>query len=301
MIPINIINCKSGSVTTFFDGCPVRVEEFKKALIFHPSVKLDLVTSTLDNVTIGLLIKKKLLYVLETCQEISQADIKSNVKTYKNKTKSKISDGLYEFMLNFIGNDCLEKNLRLLEFRKWKIAFVDAEGKLYFDSKNDKIQGFDMPFLDVNNVKIGDGGSEETHFIVDIQLSVDGTLGFNTRKKFITADTYDFMELNGVQDCKITSNTLASNLIVQVLAGCDGSSPIDGLTVSNFKMVLASTGATIIPNITPQGNGYYKFSGAAVVAGAFTIQLYDVTNNLPVTDILNTQFFQSNTLAVVLT
>lgn len=303
MITTNILNCVTSAITTFFDGCAVKVEDLRKVILFHPSVKIDLTTDTLDNATLGLLIKKKLIYVFDECEEITQNDIKSNIKTYKNKMKAKISDGLYEFMLQFLGNDCLEKSMRKLEGRNWKICFVDAEGKFWFDNKGGKIQGFDLKLWDVSNTKIGDGASDNTNFSVDTQLSIEGSLGFNTRRAFVTAETFDFMELNGVQDCKLDFVTkVATNFVVSVVAGCDGSTPIEGLTATNFKLVKASDSSVVTPTVVSQGNGRYKISSATpLTAVAYTLQLFDVTNSLPVTDILNTQFFQSNLLAVVLT
>ena len=110
-IAINVVNCNTGSVAVFTDGCAVRPEEFVKAHFTHPSLKLDLTTTTLDDDSVSLLVKKGLLIPLEVALQIDQVDSKSNIETQKNKIKTKISDGLLEFTMKFKGNDCLEKSL----------------------------------------------------------------------------------------------------------------------------------------------------------------------------------------------
>lgn len=300
-IGLNVVNCNTGSLTVFTDGCAVRPEEFVKSHFVHPSLKLDLTTTTLDNASVSLLIKKGLLIPLEVALQIDQVDSKANIETQKNKIKTKISDGLLEFTMKFKGNDCLEKALRNLQSRNFGIAFTDAEGKTYFDSKNNLLQGFELSMIDVDTVKISDSSSNTTTFMVTVQFTRQGTAGFNERRVFIAEETFDFYKLNGVEAVKLSNvTTTAANYTVKVVAGCDGSTPKLGLATANFRLQDAS-GLTVVATVSEIGGGVYKLTGAGVVAGAKTLQLYDTVNNVPVADILNTQFMQSNVATVVLT
>ena len=302
MIATNVVNCNNGNITTFTDGCAVKPEEFVKAIIFHPSVKLDLTTTTLDDATIGLLTKKKLIYPFEVCLNIEPLDAKSNIEVQKNKNETKINDGLVKFNLKFKGNDCLEKAIRKMEGRNWGIGFVDALGRFWMDYSDNKLKGFEVQMLDVDGVKISDSSSATTSFMVGLQFSRIGTEGWNKRRVLIAPDVYDFYPRNGVEAVKLTNvTTTAANFTVKVVSGCDNSTPKEGLATANFRLVDTVTSLPVTATVSDLGGGLYKLSGAAVVAGTYTFQLYDSLNNLPVADILNTQFFQSNVQTVVLT
>lgn len=298
---IDILNCGSGQAGTWFDGCKITAKDFTKAFLLSPAASIDLLTGTFDNAAIALLIKKGQLVPLNDVLQVAEAGAKSNFQTLPNKKKLFISQGLYDFNLEFEANVCLVKSLHKLTKKRWGLILLDSEGKLLFDNKGGKLQGFEIQDFSVGNETVNDGGSKLAMVSVDIQLTQDGTKGYNERKSFmLSTDVLDFYAIDGVQDVTIKADTLSiAALKVSVLSGCDNSTPVLGLTTPNFRMLNASTGAVIAVTVAELGDGQYSITGAT--AGARTIQLFDSVNNVKIADILVTQFYQSNVLAAVLT
>lgn len=300
MTNIDVLNCGSGTAGTWFDGCKTTAKDFTKAFLKSPSAEIDLKSGIFDNAAIALLIKKGHLVPLNDALMISEAGAKNNYQTLANKKKLFISQGLYEFMIEFEANPCAVKALHKLTKKKWELLLLDSEGKFFFDNKAGKLNGFEIQEFSLDNESVNDGGSKIAMFTASIQLTPDGTKGYNERRSFILSDdTLDFYSINGVQDVKIKADTLTiAALKVTVLGGCDNSTPILGLTTPNFRALNATTGALTPVTVTEIGNGQYTITGAT--SGPRTIQLYDIVNNSIVADILSEQFYQSNMLAVVL-
>jgi hypothetical protein len=296
----DVLNCGSGAAGTWFDGCKVTPKDFTKIFLKSPAANIDLLTGTFDNEAIALLIKKGQLVSLNDILQIAEAGAKSNLQTLPNKTELFISGGLYKFTADFEANVCLVKAMHTLSKKKWELLLLDSEGKFFFDNKAGKLNGFEIQSFVVDNESTNDGGSKIAMFQASFQLTKDGTKGYNERRSFILSDdNVDFYSINGIQDVKIIADTLSiAALKVSVFSGCDGSSPVLGLTTANFRMLNTSTGATIAITIAELGNGQYAITGATT--GARTIQLFDTALNVPVADILVTQFYQSNLLPVVL-
>lgn len=300
-IIIDILNCGSGQAGTWFDGCKITPKDFTKAFLLSPSASIDLVAGTFDSAAIALLIKKGQLVPLNDALQISDSAAKSNFQTLPNKKKLFISQGLYDFSIEFEANTCLVKSFHKLAKKKWGLILLDSEGKLFFDNKGGKLKGFEIQDFSVGNETVNDGGSKLAMVSVDIQLTQDGTQGYNVRKSFmLSTDVLDFYSINGAQDVVINTNSLsAATLKVTVTSGCDNSSTILGLTTPNFRVLNASTGAVIAVTVAEIGDGQYTITGAT--AGPRTIQLFDIPNNSKVADILAAQFYQSNILAAVIT
>ena len=302
MIQTDVLNCGSGSVGTWYDGCKVVPKDFTKAFLMAPSASIDLTSGTLDETVIAGLIKKGLLVPLNDTLQIAEAGAKSNIQTLPNKREIYISSGLYKFTIDFEANVCLVKSMHRLAKKKWQLLLLDSEGKLFFDNKAGQLNGFEIQSLIVDNEAVNDGGSKFAMFTVSIQLTPDGTKGYNERRSFILSDDFDFSIVNGIQDVKLASLTLtAANFTLSVLAGCDGSTPILGLATANFKVIKATDGSTVAATVTDQGNGVYKLANVALIAGSYVVQLYDSVLGYPVADILEEAFYQSNALPVVLT
>jgi len=303
MITTGVLNCTTSISGTYFDGCEVTKKNFTKPFLISPNAVIDLTSGTFDKAAIALLIKKGQLIPLNNMLAAKDAAAKTNVETLPNKVKLFVSDGLYDFSFEFIANVCLIKSLRNLTKRKWGLCLLDSEGKFFFDKRGGAINGFEIAFLAVENETINDGGSKTAKFMLECQLSPDGTKGFNERADFVLADdTNGLLSTNGIEDTVIAPVTsTAANFVVSVVAGCDKSTPKIGLTTANFRVLKASDGSIAVATVAEVGNGQYKLSGAGIVAGAVTVQLYDTVNNLAVADILTTRFFQSNILPVVLT
>lgn len=297
---IDILNCGSGQAGTWFDGCKTTPKDFTKAFLLSPSAEIDLATDDFDGAAISLLIKKGQLVPFNDTLQISDAGAKNNYQTLPNKKKLFISQGLYEFNIEFEASSCAVKAYHKLTKKKWQLLLLDSEGKLFFDNKAGKLKGFEVQEFSIDNETVNDGGSKIAMFTASLQLTPDGTKGYNERRSFVLSDdVLDFYTVNGVQDVILSADTLSiANLLVTVVGGCDNSTPILGLATANFRM-LDNTGTPIVITVTEEGNGQYKIEDATV--GARTIQLYDSVNNSPVADILITQFYQSNIEAVVLT
>lgn len=295
MIKYDTLLCGTGTAGTYFDGCKVTPKDFTKLFLLAPLVSIDLTAGLFDQEARALLIKKGQLVPIEDILQITEAGAKNNFQTMPNKKKLFISGGLYEFMAELEANVCLVKALHKLKKKNWTLLLLDSEGKLFFDNVAGKMRGFETQYLDVDNESINDGGSKLSMVTLSVQLTQDGTAGYNERRSYLVSE--EFYGVNGIQDVKLTAKTLtAANVTISVVAGCDGSTPILGLSTANFKVTKASDGTDVASVVTDNGDGTYGFS--ALVAGDYTIQIFDKVLNLPVADILLTQFFQSNTLAV---
>lgn len=298
MITIDTLLCGAGTAGTYFDGCKVTPKDYTKLFLLSPSVSIDLTSGLFDRAARALLIKQGKLVAIEDILQVNEAGAKNNFQTMPNKRKLFVSGGLYEFMAELEANVCLVKSLHKLIKRNWSLLLLDSEGKLFFDNVGGKLQGFELAYADIDNETINDGGSKLSMVTLAMQLTQDGTAGYNQRRSYLVSD--QFYGTNGIQDVKLKSVSLnAANVVISVVAGCDGSTPISGLTAANFKVIKASDGTTVTATVVDNGDGTYKFS--TLTAGDYTIQIYDSVANLPVADILLTQFFQSNTLAISVT
>lgn len=295
MITIDTVLCGSGTAGTYFDGCKVTPKDFTKLFLLSPLVSIDLEAGNFDQETRAELIKKGQLVPIDDIMQITDVAAKNNFQTFANKKKIKVSEGLYEWMAELEANVCLVKSLRKLIKKNWSLLLLDSEGKLFFDNVAGKLRGFETQYLDVDNESTNDGGAKLSMITLSVQLTPNGTQGFNERRSFMVSD--EFYGVNGIQDVKLSAKTLTTtNLVISVLAGCDGSTPITGLATANFKVVKANDGTTVTATVVDNGDGTYKFS--TLTAGDYVVQIYDSVSNTPVADILATQFFQSNTLVL---
>jgi len=300
MIQTDGLNCGSGLIGTWFDGCKITAKEYVKAFLLSPAASIDLTSDTFDAEARALLIKKGQLVALNDVLQVTEAGAKSNVQALPNKREIFISAGLYKFTAEFEANVCLVKALHKLAKKKWQLLLLDSEGKFFFDNKNGKLNGFEVQSMVVDNETVNDGGSKVSMVMCSFQLTQDGTRGFNERRSFILSD--EFYDINGVQDTLISvpsGTLLAASFTVTVLGGCDKSTPILGLTTPNFRLLDASTGSPEEITAAEVGNGVYTITGATV--GDVVIQLYDSVLNVPVADIESVQFYSSNALAASLT
>ncbi|MBC7652325.1 MAG: hypothetical protein H7101_11305 [Deinococcales bacterium] len=299
MIQSNVLNCGSGLAGTWFDGCNPTPKDFTKVFLKSPSAKINLTSDVFDADAIALLIKKGQLVPLNDTLQIMDVAAKNNFQTLANKKKIYISQGLYDFTIGFEANPCLVKALHLLTKKKWELILLDSEGKLFFDNKGGFLNGFEINDFSVENETVNDGGSKFAMVDCSIQLSQNGTKGYNERKSYmVSTDTLDFYSVNGVQNVKISATVLtATGFKVKVVGGCDGTTPILGLALTNFRQLNATTGAVVaLTAVVDNNDGTYTLTGAT--AGDKTFQLYDLVVNSAIADIEKTQFFQSNVLAV---
>ncbi len=302
-VKTDLENCDSNPRGTWFDGCKVAMRDIVKMFLLSPRANLD-ATDVLSKTTIAGLIKRGLLIPINDILSVSEAGAKTNYQTLPNKRKLFVSNGLYEFNPDVEANICYVKALHSLSKKNWELLVVDSEGRLFFDNKAGKLRGYDLNVFIPGNETVNDGGSKIAMVTIDIQLSQDGTKGYNTRRSFKvdSADDTYFTEIKGKQDVVISNSGTSLDITqfrLNVLAGCDGTSPIEGLTTENILVKDAATGAPIAVTWVDNNDGTYTPTG--LTAGDRVIQLFDSVLNLPVADIENSQFYQSNALAVSLT
>jgi hypothetical protein len=301
-ILIDKLNCGTGSVGTWFDGCKTTPKDYTKAFLLAPSAVIDLATDTFDEAARAVLIKAGQLIALNDVLQVTEAGAKNNIQTLPNKKKLYISQGLLEFMMEFEASPCVVKALHKLTRKKWQLLLLDSEGKLIFDNKNGQLNGFEINLLDVDNESVNDGGSKIAMVTLTAQLTQNGTKGYNERRSFIQDDA--LYDINGVQDVtlsKTEGTTLdIASFKLNIVGGCDGSIPILAFNNAHIKVFDAVTG-NIVSGITWgfDENGNYTPTG--LTAGDRLIKLYDSINSTPVVDIESVQFYQSNILAVTLT
>lgn len=300
MIQTDVLNCGQGSVGTWFDGCKTTPKDYTKAFLLAPSAVISLATDTFTEADRAELIKAGKLIALNDVLQITEGGAKNNFQTLPNKKKIFISQGLLEFMLEFEANPCLVKALHKLTRKKWQLILLDSEGKLMFDNKNGQLNGFEVNEFSIDNESVNDGGSKIAMVTASLQLTQNGTKGYNERRSFIQDDA--FYDINGVQDVtlsKVATTTLdVASFHLNIVGGCDGSTPILGLA-TQIQVYDAATGVN--QEITWTDNGDGTYTPAGLTLGDKLIKLYDEVNHTPVVDIELTQFYQSNVLAVTLT
>ena len=292
------LNCGTGSVGTWFDGCKVVPKDITKIFLKSPSLKINLETDDFDDEARVLMIKRGQLVPLNDILQVADVPAANNFQTLANKRQIYISQGLVMFTVSFEANTCLVKALHNLSKKNWELLLLDSEGKLFFDNAAGFMNGFEVGSLSVNNETMNDGGSKFAMVDVTIQLTQNGTAGWNVRKSFLVDDA--FYGINGVQDVRMEAlDLVAAAFKVSIMSGCDGTTPVLGLTTPNFRLTDAATGASIAVTVVEDGDGEYTISGGT--AGARTIQLFDLVNNVAVADILLQQFYKSNVVPVLLT
>lgn len=292
-IIIDTLNCGSGTVGTWFNGCDVSLKDIVKVFLKKKSLKIQLNDGNFDVEARAEYIKSGQLIPLNDMLQFSEAGAKNNVQTFANKIKKTVSQGLYEFTLEFEENKCLLNNFhKLAKQSGWEILLLDSEDKLFFDNKGNLLNGFSVSDISVNNVTFNDGGSKISMISLDIQLDQNGTAGFNTRRSFLVDDT--LIDVNGIQDLTILKvSQAAAALKVNLVSGCDNSSRVSGLA-TKFRVRKASDNS-VVTSVVTENNGEYTIPIASA-NGDYLIELYDSTDNSHVVDILNEAFYQSNVL-----
>jgi hypothetical protein len=299
MIQTDVLNCGQGSVGTWFDGCKTTPKDYTKAFLLAPSAVIDLATDTFTEADRADLIKAGKLVPLNDVLQITEGGAKNNKQTLPNKRELFISQGLLKFMLEFEATPCLVKALHKLTRKNWQLLLLDSDGKLSFDNKNGQLNGFEIALMDVDNESVNDGGSKIAMVALNVQLTQNGTKGYNERRSFIQDDA--FYDINGVQDvviAKTANSTLdIASFKVSIVGGCDGSSPVVGLA----SQIQVYNTAGVNQEVTWTDNGDGTYTPVSITLGDRIIKLYDTSNNTPVVDIANAQFYQSNVLSVTLT
>ena len=294
----DILNCGTGTAGTWYDGCKVTPKDFTKPFLLSPSANIDLSTDTLDDAKIATLIKAGQFIPLNDCLQVTEAGAKTNIQTLPNKSELFVSNGLYKFMAEFEANVCFVKSLHKLQKKRWQLLLLDSEGKLFFDNKGGKLNGFEVQSFVVDNESTNDGGSKVAMIQVSFQLTKDGSKGYNERRSFVLSDVIDWYNVNGVQDVKIAKGASLDVALfrLSIVGGCDGSTPILGLDTQ--IQVYNTAGVNQEISWVDNGDGTYTPTGLTGIA--VLIKLYDEINHTAVVDIESVQFYQSNTLAVTL-
>ncbi|WDF45253.1 hypothetical protein PQ459_10115 [Chryseobacterium sp. KACC 21268] len=293
MIQIDTLNCGKSTIGTWFNGCDVSLKDVVKTFLKKKGLKISLTDGVFDAEARAEFIKSGQLIALNDMLEFTDAAAKNNVQTFANKIKKTISQGLFEFTLSFEENKCLLANWHKLAKQKgWEILLLDSEDKLFFDNKDEMLNGFSVSDISVNNPTFNDGGSKISMFTVDIQLDQNGTAGFNTRRSFLVDDS--LIDVNGIQDVTILKVSQAAAAVkVQLVSGCDNSSQVSGLA-QKFRVRKASDNS-VVASVVTEINGEYNIPIAAA-NGDYLVDLYDSADETNVVDILDEAFYQSNVL-----
>ncbi len=298
-IIIDTLNCGSGTIGTWIDGCNVSIKDIKKPFFIKKNVKISLKDDVFDEEKRAELIKSGQLVPLNDLLNTTEAGAKNNVQTFANKIKKTVSQGLYEFGFELEENECLLKELHKIAAQKgWALLLLDSEDKLFFDSKNDNLNGFSISDISVNNVTFNDGGSKISMITVDVQLDQDGTAGFNKRRSFLVDET--LIDLKGIQSVtlKTTDAPAATSVKINVTGSCDNSTVVLGIATTNVRVRKASDNTVVAGTKTYNATtGEYNIAGLTA-ATDYLIDLFDTTGGTPVVDTLNEAFYKSNVLEV---
>ncbi|WP_027381870.1 hypothetical protein [Epilithonimonas caeni] len=292
-IVIDTLNCGEGTIGTYFNGCNISLKDVVKVFLKKKSLKISLADGNFDLEARAEYIKSGELIPLNDLLNFTDNPQKNNVQTFTNKIKKTVSQGLYDFSLDFEESTCLSNAFhKIAKQNGWELLILDSEDKLFFDNKGGFLNGFSISDISVNNTTFNDGAAKISMLTLDIQLDQNGTAGFNKRRSFIVDDT--LVDVNGIQDVTILKLSQASAAIkVQLVSGCDNSSTVSGLA-SKFRVRKASDNS-VVASVATEVNGEYNIPIASA-NGDYLIDLYDSADSSTVVDILDEAFYKSNVL-----
>lgn len=282
-------DCASSVLGTGTGGCRTIKKYIVRDFLLQKDYKLDKANDTLDSAKVKELIKKGILVPLPRTVGFT-ANNKEATYEEIQKMDNFVSGQVYGWKRNFKADKCLGKALNSLSTKQWDLLQVDEDGNLnVVDTPDGYIKGFDLNLVNYEGMTDNDG-SVSAKLTLYLQLSKVGSIDYDSNWNTIDSSAVSWLNLNGVEEIQL----IKSGAKIQAVFGCDESTPVDGLTSTNFR-VLDSTGTVVSgATFTGEGEGVYSVSG--LTAGSdYTIYFYDATDNTSVIAVAN-YFYKSNRL-----
>lgn len=284
-------NCGQSVLGTGTSGCRTIKAYIEKELLLQKGYKFDKANDTLDLTEVKKLIKKEILVVLPKSIGFT-ANNKEATYEEIQKMDLPISGIAYGWKKNYKADKCLAAGLKSLSKKEWDLLQVDDNGELNVAETSDGfIKGFDLNLVNFEGMTDNDG-AVSAKLTLYFQLSKEGSEEYSSSWNTIGKESVNWKSLNGVDQVSILKT--ADNKI-QVNFACDQSTPVEGLTAANFR-VLDSDGV-VVPGATFTDNGEGKYTPTGLTPGEdYVIYLFDSVDATYVISAGN-YFYKSNRLA----
>lgn len=298
---VGVLNCTTSRRGTGIAGCLAMLNNIKNFILVEKGWKVDIATTELDQATIDGFIQSGAWIILPEHQALEDASEETVYETTDSGYMIYVRDGLKQFLGQYAKGVCFHKALHSISLGNYDLLMVDldneGEGRLWGEETPDGFfKGFDLNLANAESFSFPTGTtSSKTPF--RLQLSAKGTRSMNTRINFVKSEDMDLASLDGVRDVSIIPVSMAGDLVVRIVGACDKTTPITGLSATDFRVVDATTGAVVSPApVTEAGNEYTL----TLPPGTYDVQLYDsVTNSHIIAD--GGVFYSSNVLNVLVT
>lgn len=283
------IDCASSVTGTGQNGCRKVKGYVARRFLIEKGIKFDKLTDTFDDATINALIQQFKLMPLPT--DLG-AEAQNQEPTYETIQKQDIfvSGMVYGWNVQYAADACLGKALKTLSNKKWDLLEVDEDGNLIAVETSDGfIKGFDANIVRYAGM-VNNDGSVGSKMTLRIQLSKIGSIEYDSSWQLIPSGEVDWLNLQGVDEILFTKTGDGK---LQATFACDETTPIDGLTTSNIRVVDA-TGATVAATIAADSEGKYTVTGLTP-GSDYVIYTYHTASSSN-TVIVGNYFYKSNRL-----
>lgn len=303
MIQISNITCESAVKSTGSKGCSNLMEACRRFILVKKGWKAEIATTTLDQATIDEYIQTGQWVILPAHFNFTPT-IDDDVLETSNYTGEDtfVRNNPMKSIVEFTDKTyCFNQALWSLGSAKWDVLMIDFDlsgnARLFADIKDGFIKGVDGGLIQGINMTANDG-SVKTKVRLRLQLSLAGTIAYNTTVRPVSTDI-NINEIDGVNDVVIKAiTTTALGFTVEVLDACNQTSLIAGLDDLQYWRVLDNLGAVVTPTGVTYVNGQYIFTG--IPAGDYTVELYDTVNDRETIVVIG-EYYDSDTLTVTLT
>lgn len=298
---LGVLNCASTRRGTGVAGCLAMLNNIKNFVLTEKGWKVD-VTTDLNQEAIDGFIQSGAWIILPEHQSIESASEETVYETTDSGYMIYVRDGLAQFLAQYAKGVCFHKALHSNSLGNYDLLMIDmdneGEGRLWGEETPDGFfKGFDLNLANAENFSLPTGTtSSKTPFRV--QLSAKGTKAMNTRINFVKAEDVDLASLDGVREVSLLPVSLTGgDLVIDVVGACDRTTPILGLTATDFRITNAAGVVQTGFTVSAVGN---RYTIADLGAGTFNVQLFDTVENSPII-VQSATFYSSNVLNVLIT
>lgn len=289
-----IKNCQTGQITTGLGTCLKELFPIKKPYLLLKNKTIDLSPSgELEEATYNELIQKG--YLIDLGVVMSVEDLTIDPQTVDiSRIPHKIGNAIYGVKINYKAYTCNLASLSTLENSKYELIWADKNGSLVgLTDDGLTLKGFNIESMFFNRLTIlntEDIGKSS----ISIYLSEYASKKLESSVDILDSSQIELelLDKQGIIDSTILSFSATE---IKVVESCSQTKGIEGLTLTNFRILDNSGSLVVGATMTEIGDGVYSVSG---VTGAVTIELYDSSINNNIIDYAN-EYYKSNKLAKV--
>jgi len=292
-----LLNCEADAPRTGTKGCKINMKDIVKVFFAKKGLKLDATSDTLDQATIEGLIRAGSLIPMPAHTFTPQPEA-TVYETEANGLKTKIRDGIFEFLLKYSNQGvCFGNKLNKFSLSSWDLWLVDSSGTLYLTKDNNDFVGFSTNLVDRDSIAINDASSVGTAYNMIVQLDSVGSTNFYNNAQPITPAA-SMLNIDGInEETLAVSGTPGATIDLTAVNSCDNTTPVLGL--ETFIRAVDPTGAAIAGTAT-YANGIYTWTpNTALTTGTnYVLEVYDIS--VPSSVIIDGEgcFYSSNMVTI---